>query len=411
MFCIVNFGYSQIDEIFLDNDSHSDDTIGVKLMLNNDEIEQYVKSLTHKAGEWVIGGFISSVFHESIDSAKIIFTLDDRKIDNIYSSDGLYSRVGLLKGHVLDITVSHPDFHPFDTTILITDPKIIILSCSLEPKYKILLRGRVFAGNMPLEGVNVDINHEGEHFNMKTRGCFYDKEDYWNCLYDGMFKFDITTDNPDDSVNIYLSMEGMKPLGTSFKINEYQGEVMELKMKYDSDLPVVPINNLNLKLGFPFISFQSDWYVGLSYYRLVNNSKLRRFAYGIDADMYVTTISVSHATFPGLNKAVADSSYKHGFIGPSLLFWMIRPEKRKLSSYAGLTCALDLNNTKLNVQAFLGTRLFLDMNKAICLELRYTEYNADIVHYTFNSYGNAGKYLVSEKLNKLNACLGVQVVF
>ena len=127
--------------------------------------------------------------------------------------------------------------------------------------------------------------------------------------------------------------------------------------------------------------------------------------------MYVTTISVKHNTLPGLDKAVADSSYIQWFIGPSMLFWFVRPEKRVFSSYAGMTCAFNLNKLTFNLQPFIGTRFFLDMNKAISLELRYTEYKADITHYRFNPYGNAGKYSITDKLTKLNACLGVQVVF
>jgi hypothetical protein len=411
MFCMVNFCYSQIDEIFLITDSQETDSTGSDLMLSPGKIKEYIQSQSHRQNEWIVGGYISSIFHESIDSAKIIIKVDNKKTDSVYSHNGLYSLISGIKGSILDVHISHPDYHPFDTSLLINNSKIMIVSCSLEPKYKISLRGRVFAGNMPMEGVNVKIKHENETFMLKTRGCYYDKENYWNCLYAGMFKVDITTDNPDDSVQIYLTQEGMKPVYYGMVINEYRGEIMELKMRYEPSLPDVPLNCINLKLAFPFISTQSDWFVSLSYYRLINGTKLRRLAYGAEGNLYVSNISVRHNTFPGLKQAIADSSYLDGFIGPSVLFWIICPEKRYFSSYTGLTCAFHMGNPEITFEPFIGTRIFLDMNKALSLELRYSEFHTDIIHYTFNPFGNAQHYTLTEKLDKLHACLGIQIAF
>jgi len=226
-----------------------------------------------------------------------------------------------------------------------------------------------------------------------------------------MFKQDITTDNPDDSIAIFLSMQGMRPRNYGLKISEYQGEVMELKMKYEANLPRVPLNNLNLKLSFPFLSANSDWYVGLSYYRSVNLTKFRRLAFGVDGNIYITTISDSHITFDGLDMATTDSSYIDAFIGPSILFWFIRPERRFFSSYAGITGAINLSSPQLTLQPFIGTRLFLDMNKAISLEFRYTEYKTNITHYTFNPYGSAERDESEALLTKLNINLGIQIAF
>ena len=55
---------------------------------------------------------------------------------------------------------------------------------------------------MPLEGVDVEIRHGMEKYTMQTKGCYYDKDNYWNCLYDGMFKMELTTTDPGDSIFI-----------------------------------------------------------------------------------------------------------------------------------------------------------------------------------------------------------------
>jgi hypothetical protein len=51
------------------------------------------------------------------------------------------------------------------------------------------------------------------------------------------------------------------------------------------------------------------------------------------------------------------------------------------------------------------------MNKAISFEVRYTEFNREIVHYSFNPYGIAQRYLVSNRLKKLLVNIGIQIAF
>ncbi len=411
LLCIVNYSFSQDDEIVVEGAFQKDDTAVSREIIAPEEVELYIRSQSLRQDERIIGGYVSSIFHESIDGAAIAFSIDGKVAEKVYTHEGVFKYIETHRGKVLDLTISHPDFHPQDTTILLDDSSVYILRVALEPKYKILLRGRVYAGNMPLEGANVEVRHAGESFQMRTMGCYYDNEDYWNCLYIGMFKFNITTDNLDDSVQLYLTMNGMKTLKHGMIIHEYQGEIMKLKMEYESNLPKVSLNNFNLKLGFPFASNESDWFVSLSYYRLINHLKLRRFAYGLEGNIYVSNIIETHSTFTPNLKATADSSYIDGFIGPSILLWILPPEKRHFSSYAGLTFALGFDKMKFTYQPFLGTRFFLDMNKAISIELRYTDFNRDIVHYTFNPYGNAHKYFVSERLIKLHANMGIQIIF
>ncbi len=408
-FCL---GYSQVDEIWIDSetDNFSDTTIS-RNYYSTEQVEKYVYSKAHVSGQFLIGGYISSIFHESVDSAKIIFRVDNKIIDSVYADNGLFNFILTEKGSLIDLTLIHPDFHQKDTSFLFPESEITILYLNMQPKYKILLRGRVFAGNMPLEGVNVEIKHSNKSYKLTTLGCYYDKEDYWNCLFDGMFKLNLTTENPNDSVYILLSKSGMKSYKIGMTINEYTGDILYMRMKYEPNLPVIPYNNLNFKISFPLLSLDNDWFVSLSYYRLINSSYLRRLAYGVEANMYVTTLSVTNNTFRGLDPSTVDSSYINVFAGPSVLFWFIPPEKRMLSSYAGCTFAYNFSNPALVFQPFIGTRFFLDMNKAVNIEIRYCKYNADVVHYTFNPYGSAFRYNVESTFDKLNANIGIQIVF
>lgn len=295
--------------------------------------------------------------------------------------------------------------------IILLGSEPMILSFMMVPKHKILLRGRVHAGNIPIENANVEIIHAGESHYLKTFGCFYDDEDYWNCIFDGMFKQELITIDPTDSIKLIITSKGMKAFYAGMTFMEYSGEVMQIKMKYASRLPEMPANNLNLKLAFPFTSSDHGWVMDISYYRLLNKTNLKRIAWGIDGSIYVSSVSVSYPTFPDLEPSTSDRSYITGFLGPSLLFWILSPDRRSFSSYTGCTFAVQFNNPQFVFQPFIGTRYFLDINKALSLEFRYSEYNRDITHYVFNPYGNATTYIKSEHFVNFHINLGIQVVF
>lgn len=171
------------------------------------------------------------------------------------------------------------------------------------------------------------------------------------------------------------------------------------------------MNNISFKLSFPFLSSEKDWFVDIAYYRLLNATNLRRFAIGLDANMFITSLTDEIETLEGLESSEYDSSYVTGTIGPSALFWFISPENRKFGSYAGCTFAWNIGRPEIVFQPVLGTRYFLDQNKAFSLELRYAKFNDDIVQYTFNYYGNAYKTESTQIFNKLHLNLGIQVVF
>jgi len=410
---LTGIGFCQVNENMVDLGFDRKDTLQNTQPLILDQIREYILFREADLQEIIIGGQVSSIFHEMVDDAIIYINIEKQHLDSVRTNNGLfYLPIPFSdREQLIDITILHPDFHPFDTSFVNTLNKPVVLNLIIVPKHKILLRGRVFAGNVPIEGADVEIISANETYHLQTLGCYYDEEGYWNCLFDGMFKKELTANDPSDSIKMIFTSKGMKPLHTGMIVNEYKGEVMQIKMKYTSKLPEMPSNNLNLKLAFPFITSDHDWFVDISYYRALNKTNLKRIAWGVDGNMYISTISVSYPTLPGLEPAVSDSSYITGFAGPSVLFWILSPDRRRFSTYAGCTFSIQLNDPQFVLQPFLGTRYFLDINKALSFEFRYAEYDRDVTHYVFNPYGNASSYSVSEHFVKFHFNLGIQIVF
>jgi len=404
LFFIIIPVFSQSDEIWF-NDFGGDENY-----LLPQQVEQYILKMKRENEETIVGGYVSSIYHESVDSARIILLINESYVDSVYSNNGLFSFSVKDLSSRIALKISHPDFYDLDTAMILTASDYNILQLVMNPKYKVSIRGRVFAGNIPLEGVSVRIRHLENVININTRGCYYDKEDYWNCLYQGMFRYNLITVNPDDSIYLTLTKEGMKPFYRGMVVKEYTGEVMHMKMKYAEMLPIIPKYNLGLKISFPVMSVSNDWFVGISAYRNLGKGFWRRINLGVEADAYITTITVSHPTFINLPQSSSDSTYIHPFTGPSLLLWIVPPEKRYFSTYTGSTVAYNFSKSGVIFQPFAGTRVFLDLNKAINLELRYTGYQADVIHYVFNGYGDSSRHKEQEFFRKLSLNLGIQIV-
>jgi hypothetical protein len=406
-------GFTQVDQSRGDFGFEVGDSIKDLMPLTREDVQEYLESYVRKGDEKIIGGQVVSIFHEVVDDALITVKIEGQLTDSITAVNGLFvvPVSDINKEKLLDFHIEHSDYHSFDTSLIFTGEETLLLTFQMIPKHKILLRGRVYAGNIPIEGADVEIHHGNDVHNLITRGCFYDDEDYWNCLFDGMFKQELIAEDLSDSIHLLVRSEGMETLTKSFSFSEYTGEVMQIKMKYASRLPEMPSNNLNLKLALPFATSDHDWFVDLSYYRVLNKTNLKRIAWGIDGNMYVSTISVSYPTLSGLEPAESDSSYITGFLGPSLLFWVLSPDKRRFSTYVGCTFSYEFSKPQFVIQPFAGTRYFLDINKALSLEFRYFEYDRDVIHYVFNAYGNASRYKLSKHFVKFHINLGIQIVF
>jgi hypothetical protein len=236
------FGLSQENESQVDLGFEEIDTLQHPQVLTLDELQEYLLFQKHTRGEKLIGGQVVSIFREVIDNASITIKIEGQLSDSITTEKGLFvaPMVSEHKNKLLDIHISHPDFHSFDTSFVLSGNEMVVLSFQLTPKHKILLRGRVFAGNLPVEGANVEIIYAGKSHKIKTMGCYYDDEDYWNCLFDGMFKQELVSEDLSDSIIIVFEGDGMEPLKKSMIFSEYTGEIMQVKLKYASKLPEMP---------------------------------------------------------------------------------------------------------------------------------------------------------------------------
>jgi hypothetical protein len=364
--------------------------------------------------KYFINGQVLNIFNEPVDSVKVITSLDEFR-DSVYSNyDGLY-KINLPtfekpRGRAMNLEFHKNDYKSFDTVFFYVPKKDFgPIKVKLIPKYKILLKGRIFVANMPLEDVNVTVIHNESIDKVRTLSCYYDKENYWNCLYLGMFKSEIVTENPEDTVYLKFSKDGYRSQEYKLKFSDYSGELIRYRMFYADTVPYLPDNNIGLKIAWPVTS-SADWYLGLSFYRLLGIGKFERLAVGADISMVTSGQIIEYETLPGIEKDY-DSTYITGFAGPSALLFLTKPYLRRFSTYIGCTFALAFNNGEISYQPFTGTRFFLDMNKSINVELRYLSYNFDIKRYRFNYLGQAESYYANKLDERLILNFGLQINF
>ena len=394
--------YSQIPETGFANVVDSD----VKTF-NNIQFNQVADSILSAKDNMLVLG-LKSQYRDFIDSAEV-------KIDNYpceYSANGLYL-IGLPAnntGRNIKVRINHPDYYPLDTLLSQTAIKNSRVILELKPKYKITLRGRVYTANTPLENVNVDILYSSDTIKLKTLDCFYDAEDFWNCLYHGMFKQDIVLENTKDSIKIVLHKPGYTTQYYYIKLNEYNGQVINFRLNFDSYLPRVYRHNLSLKLTIPIIS-ESNWFAGFSYLYTLKLNKFNRLALGAEGAIFVKDYKYSYETFTGAENAEADTSYLLGFAGPTAVFWITNPQLRKFSLYAGASYSYFFNNSSMNFQPFVGGRMFIDLNKAISFDIRYMNFDYDVLNYNFNPYGKLESYIKTESYEKILISIGLHIGF
>jgi len=378
----------------------------------NKNVESHFVYSLINSDSLIINGTVTSIFHEQVDSACIFYSSKKNIWDSLLSTNGQFRLKINEKNNdgTVELKFKHPDYYLFDTVFSFSSASIINLSVQLVPKYKISLRGRVFSGSLPLEGVDVEISKKGETYKLQTLGCYTDEEDYWNCLYNGMFRQEIVLDNKSDSIHFKFEKEGLKPLLMGMTLEDYTGDIMEVKMKYASKIAFQPKNCLGIKIAFPFTTLKNNWFIDLFYYYTFEKKYFDRVSVGVEGNFLITSISKTYNTFPG-QEATFDTSYISTFIGPSALFWLRRPENRYFSTYAGLTGSIEINDGRIGLQPFIGTRIFADINKAISLEIRHVSYRLNVAEYSFNPYGNSIHNQSSEIFNDLIIDIGLQIVF
>lgn len=363
---------------------------------------------------YYINGQVLNIFNEPVDNVLIISSLPDFK-DSLYCDFNGFFRIylpdeKLRSEQKINLMFINKDYKLYDTTFIYPDlDKHILLKVKLTPKYKILVKGRILAGNMAIENVDVTITHNNNIYKLKTLGCYYDDEDYWNCLYQGMFKHEVVAEDPNDSVFLHFSKSGFKSQEHKFRFADYSGELIKYKMKYADSIPDLPFNNFNLKLAYP-LSQESGWFLDLSYYRLFKIGNFNRLAAGMDISILTLRETVAQSTFSGLETSF-DTTYINGMAGPSVLFYLTKPNIRRFNTYVGSTFALTFSSTEFVYQPFAGVRFFLDMNKSISVNIRYLAYHFDAKRYRFNYLGSADSYTINKSDERLIVNLGLQICF
>ncbi|MBN2613547.1 MAG: hypothetical protein JXB00_18470 [Bacteroidales bacterium] len=360
----------------------------------------------------VIKGVIVNNFRETVDSVKISCFYSNG-FHTVYSDKNgsftLQLPASPAETDSVKLTLHRYDYHLYDTIVALKGPfPLILAEIVIFPKYKILLKGRVFAGSIPVEDVDVTIRHRNSIMTLKTLGCYYDHEDFWNCLYNGMFKTDIVTEDPNDSIEISFSKEGFRSQVHQLKFSEYTGDIMKYKLRYADTVPGLPGNNLALKISNPL---DKDWFVGLSYYAWLKSPLFNRFRPGLEFSLMTINRTSTITTLPGAPDAEFDTVYTRYFAGPSFLFFVTKPYVRKFSTYLGTTFSLELTRGDFVLQPFIGTRFFIDMRKSLSIDLRYMGYSVDVVEYTFIYNGNALHSNKEIDFKKLLLNIGLQINF
>ena len=352
-----------------------------------------------------------SSFREHVSDIDLKITVNGNPSSISRIDKGYFIIHDLKIGSQVNISTTHREYYDSDTLITIKNMEDYTSIITLNPKFKITLRGRVYSGNIPVEDVDVKIIHGTDSFNLKTLSCYYDNEDYWNCLYHGMFKYDIATENTTDSIYIFLSKNGYKNTTYAVKFDEYSGDIIPLKIRYDGLLPKLYHNNIALKLTFPLIS-EKNWFAGFSYLYSLKLHKFNRLALGAEGSILIKNQVEEFPTLNGLDNAKADTSYLIGFAGPTAVVWITNPLIRNYSVYLGSTYAYMFNSETFSFQPFIGGRFFVDLNKAISFDLRYLSYELDVVKYTFNPYGAAIRTIERESLkNQIMISVGLHIGF
>lgn len=378
---------------------HAPDSVSMKI---------YFDSLKQVFADELLTGYAVSILHEQVAFKNIEFSINNKPFSNTTTdSIGRFYMVSESEITQLRIKFTDPEYHVFDSTYSIDRTKRII-AVPLSPKYKIMLRGRVFAGNIPVDGVKVKIKHKALTFNLSTLNCYTDDENYWNCLYLGMFKQAVHFEDPADSIKIEIINPGFKNKTIALVAGEYDGAVMPIKLKYENKLLRFPKHNATIKFGY---TFSKTWAVGLQYMYQLQLGGFNRLGLGVEGSMLTNSVTTTHTTFDNLPEAKAETFYTIGMIGPLVNVAITDPTNRYLNLHAGVVASILVPKAEISIQPYITGKFYLDINKALIWEVRYLEYSIDQYEYTFNQYGNSSKTKVNQNYSKVLFSLGLLVSF
>ncbi len=407
LFCQTNTGFDQ----------QSLDPGEIYQVPDIDQMDLFLESLINEHGQDILTGYSYSVFAEPVSDAGLEYSVSG---DVFYplKCDATGKFFIQLKEELppkVHIRSTDKNYHPFDTLVNLSGNKNHI-AVELSPRHKIVIRGRVYIGSLAAENIDVDIIHLADTFRLKTLGCYLDNEDYWNCLYRGMFKQPIIFDTPEDSVKVTVRKNGFLQYNKSLSVSGYDGTVLPLKLEYDRFLVKFPKHNLSLKFVPPVFNL---WLFGIDYTYTPKIGNFSRIGIGFESAMLISNIESKLNTSPDaqplpdsiLQKNYFDSTYNFGYFMPHLTFWLTNPERRAYSLYTGIGAPFTIPGNKIYLQPYLGGRFYLDINKAFLFEIKYLTYDLEVKNYYFNLSGNATEKIENQHFNKLVFALGLQISF
>jgi hypothetical protein len=386
------------------------------ILPTDQQMKIFYDSLYHVHKKKLLVGYTLSIYNEIVTDKTIRYSFDDGPEHEIScDSLGRFYIIPKDKNVMrLKITCESDDFHPVDTAFSWKSVSDLPLICWLRPRYKIILRGRAIVGSLPMENVNVEITHLADTFSTQTQECYTDDGGYWNCLYHGMFKQEIIFDDPDDSVQIRLSREGLKPIKKSLICGNYDGKVLPLKMRYTDFLPELYQHQIGFRFTPPIFD---TWMVSVFYHHLFNINGFNRLGADIEGGMFLRSLTEDLPRKPGNNDTVdvelikADTVYVTGYISPNIVFWFTNPQNRKFSFYGGVSFPFIFPQKQFTVQPYLGSQFYLDLNKALFLEIKYLNYEHEIIKYTIDQNLVIEKYKQDESVSKIYFDVGIKISF
>lgn len=382
------------------------------------EINTYCDSVKNLQNYTVICGYVNSIYHEPADNVSITAVVNGNIILNTTTNSQGMFQIPLKNISVdeINLQIVATEYYNFDTIIKGRDIKDNPIFLAIKPRYKLLVRGRTISGTLPLEDVDINIVHASDTFRTKTLGCYTDSENYWNCLYLGMFKQSIIFDNPADSLFIKVSKPGYNDENISMTCSQYDGSIIPIRLKYTDQLPKLLQHNITLKLAFPFFSY---WNAGINYSYTLKIKNFNRLGIGFEGMMLISEYTTRHPTFRDVaslpdtayQMASFDTSYTSLFVGPQVFLWLSNPMKRSFAIYGGISTPFSISQSKIFFHPFIGSRFFIDYNKAVIVELKYLTYELDVTHYKFDPYGKATSNTINTTYNKFLINIGLQMCF
>jgi hypothetical protein len=404
--------YAQVDTGF-------ENTLGNDLVADQipDSIQmnRYYDSLLSVHNKILLTGYTYSIFNEASPNVSIKYSFTGESFQEISSDRQGRFFIPLYSTEVnkIFLKIRDNEFQNFDSILTGPFQQKQYLQIQLSPRHKIVVRGRLYIGSLATENIDVTIIHKSDTTNMKTLGCYTDNENFWNCLYRGMFKHTVIFDNPDDSIFMLFKKPGFIDQEINMKVSEYDGSILPIKLVYSDYLPQFPEHNISLNYSPPI---SGVWSVGINYTHMLKFGEFKRLGLGFESKMLISEITSDIPTFPNVTqtdsiRGISDSTYTSGMFMPHLTFWLTKPERRFFSLYAGIGFPFTTPNNKFYFQPFMGGRFYLDINKALVAELKYVNYQLDVVEYKFNPYGDAFRSTNTQTYNRLMINFGLQISF